>query len=68
MSRSLALAALLAAAVPAAAQEALPTVEYSHGAPSAESQRMLWLVNRARSDPVGEGDRIFADYGVAVIW
>ena len=39
------------------------TREYGHGDPTDEEQRLLWLINRARMDPVGEGLRIFSDYG-----
>lgn len=37
--------------------------EYSHGDPTSDEQLFLELMNRARLDPSGEGDRIFADYG-----
>jgi len=39
--------------------------EHSHGDPTDEEQRLLWLMNRARSDPAAEADRIFVDYGDA---
>jgi subtilisin-like proprotein convertase family protein len=40
----------------------LATTQYSIGDPTAEEQQFLELMNRARRDPVGEGDRIFRDY------
>ncbi len=41
--------------------------EYVHGDPSGEIQYLVELINRARLDPAGEGERLFADYGAAAI-
>ena len=49
---SLAAAAFLAAALPAAAQQ------YDHGNPTAAEQLVLEIINRARTDPIAEGARL----------
>jgi subtilisin-like proprotein convertase family protein len=46
-------------------QRKIASVQWSIGDPTDEEQLMLELMNRARVDPFGEGDRIFVDYGSA---
>jgi len=58
-----ALAGLLGA--PASGQSL--KAEYVHGDPSGEIQELIELINRARLDPSGEGDRLFLDYGSGAI-
>src|SRR6185295_4545267 len=43
----------------------IATQQWSIGDPTGEEQELLELMNRARIDPVGEGDRIFRDYDSA---
>ncbi len=43
------------------------TLLYEHGDPTDDQQHMVELINRARSDPSGEGDRIAADYNSASV-
>lgn len=47
-----------AATVRSAQLAAVPTLEYSHGDPTAEEQYILELINRARANPRDEGVRL----------
>jgi hypothetical protein len=52
---------------PAPAQDAAAKVLHEQAEPSPEEQLLVELVNRARLDPVGESQRLFADYGSAAV-